>query len=114
MMKRNGATMALGATVLLTLAGTGFAAPNQAGHSAIAADALPVIKVQAGVCADLWVERNEIFKGAGYCFRTARAIQTFGNAGCQYDNEADVPLSQVQRRRIAAIRAEERSLGCTP
>ncbi|MGM3293694.1 YARHG domain-containing protein, partial [Escherichia coli] len=25
-------------------------------------------------CRDLWVERNRIYKDAGFCFRTQRAI----------------------------------------
>ncbi|WP_244424050.1 YARHG domain-containing protein [Methylobacterium sp. GXF4] len=44
------------------------------------------------MCEELWSERNAIFKAAGYCFRTPQAIQAFGNAGCQFDDEADVPL----------------------
>jgi hypothetical protein len=38
-------------------------------------------------CEELWSERNAIFKAAGYCFRTPQAIQAFGNAGCQFDDE---------------------------
>jgi hypothetical protein len=64
-------------------------------------------------CRDLWLERNQIFKDAGYCFQTRRAIATFGNAGCVYDRQADVPLSAHQRRIIAAIRNAERWRGCT-
>jgi hypothetical protein len=29
----------------------------------------------------------------GYCFKTPRAIQMFGNASCCYDWEHEVPLS---------------------
>ncbi|WP_439572185.1 YARHG domain-containing protein [Phreatobacter sp.] len=64
-------------------------------------------------CRDLWTERNQIYKDAGYCFQTRRAIATFGNAGCAYDRQADVPLSGQQRRIIAAIRSAERWRGCT-
>jgi YARHG domain len=61
-------------------------------------------------CNELWVERNSIYKEAGYCFHTPRAIQHFGNAGCKYDNEAQVPLSSGDRARIAEItRMEQRS-----
>jgi YARHG domain len=38
--------------------------------------------------------RNSIFKAAGFCFKTSRGIGAFGNAGCLYDNEYDVPSSQ--------------------
>lgn len=63
-------------------------------------------------CDDLWYERNAIFKAAGYCFRSPRGIQAFGNAGCQYDDEADVPLSTRQRTQVEDLRAAERRLGC--
>ncbi|KQP38607.1 hypothetical protein ASF49_05025 [Methylobacterium sp. Leaf104] len=65
-------------------------------------------------CEALWTERNAIFKAGGYCFRTPQAIRAFGNAGCQYDDEAEVPLSARQREQVARIRTSERSLGCTP
>ena len=65
-----------------------------------------------GSCADLWVARNEIYKARGYCFRTARAIAAFGNAGCQYDDVEDLPLSANDRRMIAAIVRQERALRC--
>ncbi|QCI64958.1 YARHG domain-containing protein [Phreatobacter stygius] len=63
-------------------------------------------------CRDLWVERNQIYKDAGYCFRTPRAISYFGNGGCSYDRQADVPLSQTQRRIIADVTRAERYMGC--
>ena len=66
----------------------------------------------ASSCEELWSERNAIFKAAGYCFRTPQAIQAFGNAGCQFDDEADVPLSTRQREQVAQIRATERRIGC--
>ena len=63
-------------------------------------------------CSQLWYGRNGIFKEAGYCFRTPRAIRAFGNAGCSYDDESDVPLSTRQRRAVNEIRREEQALGC--
>jgi hypothetical protein len=63
-------------------------------------------------CEELWFERNAIFKDAGYCFKTRRAIRAFGNAGCLYDDEADVPLTPASRRRVADLRAQERYAGC--
>ena len=54
-------------------------------------------RASAQNCFDLWVERNTYYKLAGYCFKTARAISYFGNAGCMYDNERDVPLSNAVR-----------------
>jgi hypothetical protein len=63
-------------------------------------------------CDGLWYERNAIYKRAGYCFKTSRAISTFGNAGCTYDSEYDLPLTPRQRARIAAIVRMERESGC--
>jgi hypothetical protein len=63
-------------------------------------------------CRALWVERNQYYKDAGYCFKTAAAIRYFGNAGCIYDYEGDVPLSRGVRARIAEIKRLERRLGC--
>jgi hypothetical protein len=63
-------------------------------------------------CSELWYERNNIFKDAGYCFNTPRAIRTFGNAGCTYDSEYDVPLSERDRQRVNAIQRIEREKRC--
>jgi hypothetical protein len=63
-------------------------------------------------CSELWYERNNIFKGVGYCFKTSRAIRVFGNAGCTYDSEYDVPLSERDRQYVNAIRRIEREKGC--
>jgi len=103
--------MGLGLSALLALAAPASAGPA---NGPAAAARPPALRVQADACAGLWEERNEIYRGAGYCFKTRRAIATFGNAGCQYDNEADVPLSHRQRLRINDIRAAERRLGCAP
>ncbi|MGY2047124.1 YARHG domain-containing protein [Methylobacterium sp. JK268] len=65
-------------------------------------------------CEELWFQRNRIFKEAGYCFRTPRGIRAFGNAGCSYDDEGDVPLSARQREVVTEIRRAERMLGCAP
>ncbi|MGL4239866.1 MAG: YARHG domain-containing protein [Beijerinckiaceae bacterium] len=63
-------------------------------------------------CGELWQNRNQIYKDQGYCFKTARAIRMFGNAGCQYDNVEDLPLSANQRRDIRDIVRYERIRGC--
>ena len=76
------------------------------------APVLSIADAQAQSCGELWHQRNSIYKAAGYCFRTPRAIQTFGNAGCSYDSEYDVPLSARQRAIVASIREQERDLGC--
>lgn len=66
----------------------------------------------AGACFDLWVERNAIYKAYGYCFKTSKAINYFGNAGCLYDNAAAIPMSNADKRRVAALKAREKQLGC--
>ena len=63
-------------------------------------------------CNTLYVERNSYYKQAGYCFKTARAISTFGNAGCRYNDQDAVPLSSGTRNRIAQIVRQEKNLGC--
>jgi hypothetical protein len=63
-------------------------------------------------CEDLWVARNQIYKDAGYCFKTTRGIRYFGNAGCQYDNENRVPLSRGDRGTIDLITRIEGEKGC--
>jgi hypothetical protein len=70
------------------------------------------IGANAQSCGDLWYERNEIYQRAGYCFKTARAISTFGNSGCQYHSEYDFPLTPRQRARIQSIVRLERDSGC--
>jgi YARHG domain len=67
---------------------------------------------RADVCFDLWVERNSIYKEYGYCFKTPKAINYFGNAGCQDDYESDIPFSLADKGRVLAIKKRERTLGC--
>ena len=84
------------------------------GAAALAAGALASASAaQAQSCQSLWVERNSYFKEAGYCFKTQRAIGYFGNSGCQYDREGDVPLSRGDRARVNDIQAQERRYGCS-
>lgn len=66
----------------------------------------------ADPCSDLWFSRNQIYKDAGLCFKTARAIETFGNAGCQFDDARDLPLSGRDRTIIDRYVREEADLGC--
>jgi hypothetical protein len=82
--------------------------------TAVAAAILPAMAPQANAqsCQELWVERNTYYKRAGYCFKTQRAIDYFGNGGCSYNNENSLPLSGWERRRIAEIRSLERRFGC--
>ena len=63
-------------------------------------------------CDQLRIRRNSIFKSAGYCFHTPRAIRVFGNAGCMYDNQSDVPLSDHDRQVINVIQQVKRMKRC--
>jgi hypothetical protein len=78
---------------------------------AVATLAASISLASAQTCESLWYQRNAIYKGAGYCFKTERGRGAFSNAGCAY-GESTVPLSSRQRARIAAIRRQERRLGC--
>jgi hypothetical protein len=79
---------------------------------AVAALAADIAPARASTCFDLWVQRNSIYKAYGYCFKTTKAIDYFGNAGCSYHNEGDIPLSHADRSTILAIKKTEQSLGC--
>lgn len=63
-------------------------------------------------CQQLWYQMNNIYKAGGYCFRTPRGISTFGNAGCRYDDQRNVPLSDRDRQVINAIQQLERMKHC--
>lgn len=63
-------------------------------------------------CDELWVMKNQIYKDRGYCFKTAKAIGKFGNAGCQYDTQSEVPLSDVERKVISDIKKSMKRQGC--
>jgi Trypsin-like peptidase domain/YARHG domain/Putative peptidoglycan binding domain len=63
-------------------------------------------------CDELWLLRNTIFKAAGYCFQTERAIRQLGNEGCRFADADEVPLSEKQRERLAAIRKSELEKSC--
>ncbi len=63
-------------------------------------------------CKELWVMRNQIYKNGGYCFKTAKAIRTFGNAGCGYDSLTLVPVSDQDRLVIRDIKRSENRLRC--
>jgi hypothetical protein len=63
-------------------------------------------------CEQLWFGRNSIFKEAGYCFKTSRAISTFGNAGCRYDDINQVVLTPENRNFVETIEQTERLKTC--
>jgi YARHG domain len=72
----------------------------------------PAVSQLSSSCQDLWIQRNTVYKARGYCFKTRRAIDFFGNAGCMYENEDSIPFTGSERELIARIVAREESLGC--
>lgn len=68
--------------------------------------------VKSHSCEDLWVLRNSIYKDAGYCFKSPRAIKWFGNAGCQHDDMDDVPLSATMSGNVDVLQSMESKKGC--
>ena len=84
-----------------------------AGLAAATLPALAEDVIEDGIdCSELWVMRNEIYKDNGYCFKTAKAKNYFGNGGCQYDSEGDIPLSGQDRRKIRKFKQAEARQGC--
>lgn len=63
-------------------------------------------------CQELWVARNQIYKSAGYCFKTTRAREFFGNGGCTFDDVGEVPISDADRGYITQIKKLEAQKGC--
>ncbi|MER2193952.1 YARHG domain-containing protein [Methylobacterium brachiatum] len=63
-------------------------------------------------CAEAWYQRNLIYKQAGYCFRSQRAIRTFGNTDCRYDATDRIPLSRQEQTTVAELQAFERAHAC--
>lgn len=59
-------------------------------------------------CESLWYQRNAIYAANGYCFNTARAINTFGR-GCfpPYGR-----LSRSEQRQVARLQAMSNRRGC--
>ena len=88
--------------ILVTSTVLAFAAPAFAGD-----DDLTVHS-----CSYLWKERNQIYKNHGYCFKTSRAINAFGNSGCSHDDVDDVPLANWERGYIRMLQKAERQKHC--
>lgn len=86
--------MIISACIALGLVAAASAIPARAGD----------IQGDAYDCGELWTLKNQIYKQRGYCFKSAKAIGHFGNAGCQYDAETAVPLSDQDRSVLADIR----------
>ncbi len=63
-------------------------------------------------CQILWEVRNTIYKENGYCFKTKKAKEELGNAGCIYHDMGAVPLNAYERANVGAITKVEKQKGC--
>ena len=63
-------------------------------------------------CGALWELRNVIYHERGYCFKTKRAINYFGNDECEYDDAEDIEFSDVEWNNITVISDVEDYKGC--
>ncbi|MFN0219738.1 MAG: YARHG domain-containing protein [Hyphomicrobium sp.] len=90
----------------LALAASALAA--SAAAPAVAGD----VQGDAYSCQELWQMCNAIYKSGGYCFKSPKTIRTFGNAGCLYDNQAEVPISDIDRDTLGQIRKSEKRQSC--
>lgn len=66
--------------------------------------------LQALSCQQLWVARNEIYDRNGYCFKTPRGRQYFGNANCRPGMR--VSLSALEKQNVDRIKSWEQRRGC--
>lgn len=63
-------------------------------------------------CQVLWDLRNSIFKENGYCFKTQRAKDYFGNKGCWVTQQSKVKLNSFEKYNVNQIVAVEAEMGC--
>ena len=63
-------------------------------------------------CDFLYTMRNQIYADHHYCFKSPRAIATFGNQDCVSGNPDALGLNRVERANAATILGAERALGC--
>jgi hypothetical protein len=63
-------------------------------------------------CDQLWTARNGIYAAHNYCFQTQRGIDEFGNTGCRYTDQSEVPLNDYERANIKVIQSIEKARGC--
>lgn len=64
-------------------------------------------------CDYLYQMRNRIYAEHGYCFTTPRGISEIGNQGCHIHDQAQVPLSNIERNNVAVILRAENARRCS-
>jgi len=82
-----------------------------AGMGAIVSSA-HAVPVDALSCKQLWVKRNQIYKDNGYCFKTFKARNYFGNAGCYVSDMDAVSMSKGEMNRVLTYKHWEEVNGC--
>lgn len=106
------------AALVLALLATPAAAMQQDSHPSCTVlgcgslERISAANLAGATCEDLYLARNAIYFANGYCFKTQRAIATFGNAGCRWRNDGEVPFTRLERANIDSITAVERRSGC--
>ncbi len=63
-------------------------------------------------CDQLWTVRNGIYASRGYCFKGGRGQDEFGNEGCSYADESQVPLNDYERANVRLIQSIEKRRSC--
>jgi len=63
-------------------------------------------------CEQLYTVRNGIYASRGYCFKTGRGQEEFGNEGCTYTDQDQVPLNDYERANVRLIQSIEKRRGC--
>jgi hypothetical protein len=63
-------------------------------------------------CQNLWFTRNTIYAENGYCFKTERAQEVFGDRECWVHRESRLRLNRYERANIARVRQVEQVKGC--
>jgi hypothetical protein len=105
----------LGAVVAMFVA-PGGARQAQAGCYEIIgcteADSFKEEALQHLNCPALAEVRNSIYAENGYCFRTLKYQRIWGNRDCRYTRSHKVPLSQIERTNVTAIRHTEAKKKC--
>lgn len=99
---------------LIFLATTTFAAQSACfeGIGCTDGNLFPRQQLRRMSCENLWYTRNTIYAENGYCFKTDRAIEMFGNRGCYVHNESRLRLNRYERANISLVRQTERRKGC--
>ena len=63
-------------------------------------------------CGELWFLRNAILDDHNYCFKTEKGISAFSNAGCAFNDIADLELNGFEEYNLKAISRMEGIKSC--